>query len=336
MMPNTPSHPKKGNTAQEPDHQPPHILSRVLSSMEPTHREIPPKASLRNGIATPTSSPDTETAEEKPRPVPQESRAPASSREEESERAPVIKETPLPAGGPSGPKKGASPEPSPSSSMGKWVAAGFVAVVLLNLSLAAGLIYLLQARSERMEPSATPPESTTSPEFHLSRTPRSPHPDHHADTDPPTEPVLNTDNRDRVERRLDISKLVLCRSVSDFGIYDPIPDTRITARHLPHMQAYIEIDHPEPEPRTDERYVYRLTKDVKLYETRVGPAEPVLDTAVSLVVGGFSPRRDFHSAQTLQPTRRVAPGDYTLLVRVTDQVSGRTASRETSLVIHPD
>lgn len=128
---------------------------------------------------------------------------------------------------------------------------------------------------------------------------------------------------------LAISKLALCREIRGYGEYDPIPDGPLFPHHVPQMQAYIEMAHPKPEPREDGRYIYYLTVATRLYPSGDPFAEPLIDKAVSLVVNGTSPREDFHSAQPLQVNRRVGPGEYTLLVRVTDQISGETARAET-------
>ena len=134
---------------------------------------------------------------------------------------------------------------------------------------------------------------------------------------------------------LAIPKLVLSRSVNGFGQYEPIPDIPLTARHVPYIQAYIEMANPHPEVRDDDRFIYYMTQHTRLYRTDIGPSEPLLDTSVSLVIGGLSPRSDFHSVTTLTPTRRVQPGEHTLEIQITDQVSGQQASRRTTFTVHP-
>jgi hypothetical protein len=128
-----------------------------------------------------------------------------------------------------------------------------------------------------------------------------------------------------------ISKLALCREIRGFAEYDPIPDAPLLPHHVPQIQAYIEVANPRPEPREDGRYVYYLSVATRLYPTGDPFADPLIDKVISLVVNGTSPREDFHAAQPLQVSRRVGPGDYTLLVRVTDQISGETARQETGL-----
>ncbi len=132
-----------------------------------------------------------------------------------------------------------------------------------------------------------------------------------------------------------INKLVLCRNVGGFGQYEPIPDIPLTARHIPYIQAYVELIGARPEPREDQRYIYYLTKHTRLYRTDIGPGEPLMDTSVSHVISGLSPRRDFHTVQVLAPTRRVNPGKHTLEIVITDQVSGQRSSRSTTFMVHP-
>lgn len=131
-----------------------------------------------------------------------------------------------------------------------------------------------------------------------------------------------------------IAKLELCREVRGFAEYDLIPDIPLLPHHVAQIQAYIEVAHPRPEPREDGRYVYYMTVATRLYPAGDPFAEPLIDKAVSLVENGNSPRDDFHAVQPLQVNRRVGPGLYTLLVRVTDQISGETVRKETTFRVH--
>lgn len=155
---------------------------------------------------------------------------------------------------------------------------------------------------------------------------------------PPAEttvdPVVATDQTP--DKLFTIPKLVLTRRVTAFGQYDPLPDTPIQARHVPHILAYAEVLNPLPEPREDGRFIYYLTQSTLLFRTDIGPSEPLMDSAVSSVIGGLSPRRDFHVSQSLQAGHRITPGEYTVRVQVTDQISGQTATRETMFTVQPD
>lgn len=228
--------------------------------------------------------------------------------------------------------------------------AGLLVVLLLNLLLAAVIMVnlyrdqgddMIAARPITPAPDATEPAAAPVPDIAPAA---APDPmeliddilatmEEQPEREPP-EPA--SPQTAAMDRPLSIAKLVLCRNVSGFGNYDPIPETNIRPRHIPYIQAYVEIAHPKPEPRDDGRHVYYMTQHTKLYRADVGPTQPLMDTSVSLVTGGMSPRQDFHATQHLQAPRTVPPGRYTLLVRVTDQISGESAVEETSFVVHPE
>jgi hypothetical protein len=132
-----------------------------------------------------------------------------------------------------------------------------------------------------------------------------------------------------------IGKLVLCRAVSDFGIYEPVPDIPLEPKHLPFMTAYVEIEQAKPRRGASGRYTYEIKHAIKLYNMAFGPSEPLMDTAISELFTSQSERRDLHITQRLQASRRIFPGDYRLVVTVTDQVSGEMASTDTRFTIHP-
>lgn len=134
---------------------------------------------------------------------------------------------------------------------------------------------------------------------------------------------------------LGLPKLVLCRSVIGFSRYEAFTDAALKARHLPLIQAYVEIANPKAEVRDDGRHVYRLSEQIRLFRNST-PAAPIMDTTVSLTEVTMGSKHDFFAAQYLRPSRAAEPGDYTIEVRVTDQVSGQVASAKAPLRIVAD
>ncbi len=214
---------------------------------------------------------------------------------------------------------------------------GLILVILLNIVLGFWVILMVRERADRERPIPSQPPGTRITEASAPGA----GPDKAIPDKPdvvgqpgPKQPPSRAVEQPSAADALHIRKLVLCRSVSGFGHYEPIPNMPLRPNHFPHIQAYIEIAHPKPEQRKDGRYVYRMTKTMKVYRSDIGPTEPVMDTALSLVVGGYSPRRDFHSAQPLQTSRRIQPGEYILVVSITDQISGETITEDISFLIH--
>jgi hypothetical protein len=231
--------------------------------------------------------------------------------------------------------KRAAPLPPPvlnessSRSFSLWLVAAFIAVNLLLIGL---IVFWVKDR----------PQATESVRYSTSLPVAEPAQELPADIIQQLNdlvPVvaaispLLAEERPMVEPVLRIAKLELCRSVSGFGSYERIPAEGLLPRHLAHIQAYVEILNPKAQRHEDGRYNYFLTKSMKLYHNRIGPSEPLMDTAVSLAMGGFSPRHDFHATHPLQASGRIFPGDYTLVVRITDQISGEIAVAETGFTI---
>lgn len=215
-----------------------------------------------------------------------------------------------------------------------------LAAIAVNIVLIIMMVSVLKGRPSS-EVADTSPVTDEAPEAKVEELPRKPgvipapgKPQESAATELDQRVVVEAEPPPAVILPLAISKLALCREVKGFGDYDLIPDDPLRPHHVPQIQAYIEIANPRPESRDDDRFVYYMTVAMRLYPSGDPFAEPLIDKAVSLVVNGTSPREDFHAAQPLQVNRRVGPGDYTLLVRVTDQISGETARMETRFRVH--
>ena len=334
--------PNGEQTEQQPPRppEPPKILDRLLGDMEPAYPvDQPPKVSL----------PSEPVPEQVPTAPPKASipsgvlahRAGATqslegTRSEKAQPAPAMELPPV-----------AHPSlPTPAPQKRSYASMGVVAVMTLNVLLFIVIVLMYQDRIHlRNVAFQAAPVSVSSEELpvvdvrpELSEARR-----HVGPQEKPPSGAANLSESRRnistpgaIPGMLHIPKLVLSRDVSGFGDYQPIPDIPLKAHHFSYIHAYVEIADPKPERRDDGRHIYYLTKAVKLYRSDIGPTEPVMDTARSLVVGGMSPRQDFYSSQALQASRRIVPGEYTLVVSVTDQVSGETASEETTFIIHAD
>lgn len=226
--------------------------------------------------------------------------------------------------------------PPPAANSRKWLFALGLVFVIINLGLAVVVYMLLSERFAQGPVPEPPPPPMPPEEINYFNIPDPVVPEQDAalteeaiadepESPPPSEPI-----------RLALSKLVLTRGTQGFGLYDPLPNVPLQPRHIPYLRVYTEYVHPQPEFRDDGRYVYQLTLYVKLYRADVGPTEPLMDAAASLIERGWSPRRDFHAAHPLQPIRRIEPGEHVLLVRLRDQNSGETAQEEITFFVHPE
>lgn len=319
--------------------EPPKILDRLLGDMAPAHPvDQPPKTAL----------PSVQAAEQVP--VPPKASIPSGvlaqrmdaaqahdhARSEKAKPAPAMALPPV-----------THPSlPAPPFQRRSYASMGVIAVMTLNVLLFIVIVLMYQDRVHLRNVALQAP-SASGPSGELPvvdvRPALSEARGHVASQETPpsvathlSDSARNSSTPGAMPGTLHIPKLVLSRDVSGFGDYQPIPDIPLKPHHFSHMHAYVEFAHPKPEHREDGRHIYYLTKAMKLYRSDIGPTEPVMDTARSLVVGGMSPRQDFYSSQALQASRRIVPGEYTLIVSVTDQVSGETASKEATFVIHAD
>jgi len=116
------------------------------------------------------------------------------------------------------------------------------------------------------------------------------------------------------QKQLQITKLVLCRSVSGYGRYEAFYDNRFRMGALPLILVYTELANSKPQQRSDGRHVVRLTEELALWdaanEKEVWHSDPVSVTDES-----SSRRRDFFLAQYLRLPASVRPGQYNLRVR---------------------
>lgn len=135
---------------------------------------------------------------------------------------------------------------------------------------------------------------------------------------------------------LEIRRVLVCRNVSGFGRYDPLIESAVRARHVSLLQAYVEFAHPKPEIREDGRYVYRLSQSLRMRRADKEQGAPIMDTTLSLTELSLSPKRDFFSAQYLQPAQPLTPGAYILEVSLTDQVGGTTSRGKATLTVLSD
>ena len=121
---------------------------------------------------------------------------------------------------------------------------------------------------------------------------------------------------------ISIRKLVLCREVSGYGVYQPFADHTFLADQSHRMIIYVELDHfTTKKQQQSDRYEVNLEQHIVLYNESDGLAvwrhEPVQIKDVSR-----NQRRDFFLVQLITLPKRLSVGKYRLKVRVTDEHGG--------------
>lgn len=110
----------------------------------------------------------------------------------------------------------------------------------------------------------------------------------------------------------------LCRSVSGFGVYEPLASHNFLSGRANRAIVYVEVENFEAAKLDDTRREVRLSQELILYKEDDGLAvwrhEPTQITDVSR-----NRRRDFYVVQMITLPARLSTGKYRLKVRITDQ-----------------
>ncbi|MEM9914206.1 MAG: hypothetical protein AAF911_04525 [Planctomycetota bacterium] len=123
----------------------------------------------------------------------------------------------------------------------------------------------------------------------------------------------------------------LCRSVSGYGVYEPLDSHNFLTGRNNRAIVYVEVEDFAAAKLDNDRREVRLTQELILYKEDDGLAvwrhEPTQITDVSR-----NRRRDFYVVQMITLPARLSAGKYRLKVRITDQ-HGDSVD-ETTLKIH--
>ncbi len=133
------------------------------------------------------------------------------------------------------------------------------------------------------------------------------------------------------EMPVTIVHAALCRSVSGYGVYEPMDSHNFLAGQNNRVIVYVEVEDFAAAKLDNDRREVRLNQELILYKEDDGLAvwrhEPTQIVDVSR-----NRRRDFYVVQMITLPARLSAGKYRLKVRITDQ-HGDSVD-ETTLKIH--
>lgn len=138
----------------------------------------------------------------------------------------------------------------------------------------------------------------------------------------------------RCKAALRIDKLCYCRPVPQparYGVYLPLDEAQ-PFRQGELLELYMELRNFSCEAR-DKKYTVHLSVTIEIRDERGTVVEPMKFERDKPDVG-HTPRQDyFHICRF--PVPGIAPGTYTLVARVTDVPTGRSAERALPLRVAP-
>lgn len=119
---------------------------------------------------------------------------------------------------------------------------------------------------------------------------------------------------------LEIPTVALCRKVTTFGVYDPIPTAALRPNRSIPVIVYSELENFQSKKRDDDFYQTLLSSRLEIFD---GTGQSIWNEEQPKIEDLARQRRqDFFMAQLVE-FPPMPPGSYTLKVTVTDTLSGR-------------
>ncbi|MEM8874868.1 MAG: hypothetical protein AAGD32_11500 [Planctomycetota bacterium] len=147
-------------------------------------------------------------------------------------------------------------------------------------------------------------------------------------------PILEMAERLRDAGTLSLGEVVLCHSITGFGLYEAMPPAfpaKIPSGWAGQALLYAEVDGFASTLVENAKWETRLTEQCTLYSNTglqvwSGPENEVIDRS-------HNKRRDFHISKVLRLPEDLPPGAYTLKLTLTDQTSNRLTEQTIGLRI---
>jgi hypothetical protein len=149
-------------------------------------------------------------------------------------------------------------------------------------------------------------------------------------------PLLDLSDKIRSEIPLSLPTLVLCRSVQQFGVYDPIDPPRFTAGKETPVVVYCEVDHFRSTPSDDGAWETKLTYEAVLYNDAENAVPVISKKATPIVDRCRNRRRDFFLADRMTIPANLPVGKYVLKVTVIDQLANLVAEKSVPVLVGPN
>jgi hypothetical protein len=131
---------------------------------------------------------------------------------------------------------------------------------------------------------------------------------------------------------LEIPTLSVCRSVQQFGMYEPIDPPKIALGQGTAVIVYCELSHFRSRLAGDAKWETKLSYEAALY--RDDGDEPLVSKKPTLVIDHCrNRRRDFFLADRMTLPSTLPAGKYLLKVTVIDQLANHVAEKSAAVLI---
>ena len=149
-------------------------------------------------------------------------------------------------------------------------------------------------------------------------------------------PLLGLTDRIKSQIPLTLPTLALCRSVTQFGVYDPFEPARFTAGKETQTIVYCEVDNFTSLQQSDGRWETKLNYEAVLYSDNEHSAAVLGKKPTSIVDACRNRRRDFFLADRLNLPATLPVGKYILKVTVVDELANHVAEKTIPIMIAPN
>ena len=149
-------------------------------------------------------------------------------------------------------------------------------------------------------------------------------------------PLLELSEKIRSEIPLSLPTLALCRSVQQFGVYDPFDPPRFTAGRETPVVIYCEVDHFRSAAADDGGWETKLNYEAVLYSDTEAAVPVITKKPTPIVDRCRNRRRDFFLADRMTLPANLPVGKYVLKVTVIDQLANRVAEKTVSVLVAPN
>lgn len=140
-------------------------------------------------------------------------------------------------------------------------------------------------------------------------------------------PLAELSDRLNAQIPLSLPTVALCKSATQFGVFDPIEPATFPAGKATPVIIYCEVDHFLSRASTDASWDTKLSYEAVLYPDGDHAAPVISKKPTTIIDRCRVRRRDFFLADRLTLPATLPPGRYLLKVTVIDQFANRVAEK---------